>query len=276
MVPLDGSDRAEQALPYATQLAKAMAATLHLVRVNDFVVSVGWTFAPPYISPDTYEAEATRVAAYLTALRQRLEGEGLQVRSEVLTGMAALSLLDYERAAHVDLVVMCSHGRSGVARFALGSVADRLLRHGSAPVLLVRAFSAPLDLTRVVVPLDGSARAEAALDALAALARTVVREVTLLRVIGDEEEETEAQAYLTTAALRVQQDQLTCRQRVGRGDPAATIIEAAGKDALVIMATHGRSGLTRWALGSVADRVSREGAAGVLLVRASAAVPRSS
>ncbi len=270
MVPLDGSDRAERALPYAVQLAKGMAATLHLVRVDDFVASMTWAFAPPYLPPDAYEAAVAPITAYVTALRQRLEGEGLRVRSEVLTGAVALSLLDYEQAAHVDLVVMCSHGRSGAARFALGSVADRLLRHGSAPVLLVRAFSAPLDLTRVVVPLDGSARAEAALGVVAALGRAIVGNVTLLRVIGGEEDEAEAQAYLTTLALRLQQDQLNCRQRVERGEPAQTIIEVAGKDSLVVMATHGRSGLTRWALGSVADRVCHDGVAGVLLVRTGA------
>jgi nucleotide-binding universal stress UspA family protein len=73
----------------------------------------------------------------------------------------------------------------------------------------------------------------------------------------------------------VQGDQLACREQVARGDPAQAIIEAAGRDALVVMATHGRGGLTRWALGSVADRVARGGVAGVLLVRSGAASPPS-
>jgi nucleotide-binding universal stress UspA family protein len=274
MVPLDGSHRAEQALPCAAQLAKAMGATVHLVRVDDFVASLTSTFATPYIPPGVYEAEEGEVKAYLTAVRQRLASEGVQARSEALTGMAALSLLEYEQAAHIDLLVMCSHGRSGIARFALGSVADRLLQHGSAPVLLVHAFSAPPDLTHVLVPLDGSVLAEAALNVVSALAHTVTLEVTLLRVIGAEDDETEARAYLTAAALPLQHDQLTCRIRVARGEPAQTIINVAGKEALVVMAMHGRSGLTRWALGSVADRVSRGGAAGILLVRTSARAPQ--
>lgn len=78
----------------------------------------------------------------------------------MLTGGPLYALPSYEREAGIDLVVMCSHGRGGPARFALGSVADHLLRHGEAPVLLVRAFGEPVDLAHAVVPLDGSARAD--------------------------------------------------------------------------------------------------------------------
>ena len=273
MVPLDGSDRAEQALPYAVQLAKGLNAALHLVRVDDLLASLTWSVAPPYIPPDAYEAEASQAEAYLAGVRKRLEGPGLQVRQRVLRGAAALSLLDYEREAHIDLVAMCSHGRSGVARFAFGSVADRILRHGSAPVLLVHAFGEQLDPTRVVVPLDESERAEAALPVVAELGGSVVREVTLLQVIDAEGDEAAAQAYLATAARSLEHASVQCRQRVTRGEPAQTIVEVAGAHALVIMATHGRSGLTRWALGSVADRVSRGGTAGVLLVRTGSTSP---
>ena len=136
MVPLDGSERAEQALPCAVQLATGMGSTLHLVRVDDFFSSLAWAPIPAHLSPGVYETELAQAKAYLTAEQERLTGEGLQVRTELLTGMAATSLLDYEQAAGIDLLVMCSHGRSGMARFALGSVADRLLRHGTAPVLL--------------------------------------------------------------------------------------------------------------------------------------------
>jgi nucleotide-binding universal stress UspA family protein len=273
MVPLDGSERAEQALSSAVQLATSLAATLHLVRVDDFVASVSSTFAAPYISPGVYEAELKHVDTYLATIQRRLAGAGLQIRSDVLSGTAALSLLAYEDSEHIDLLVMCSHGLTGVARFALGSVADRLLRHGSVPMLLVRAFNAPPDLTRVVVPLDGSILAEAALKVVSALARSVIHEVTLLRVIGDRAEESEAQAYLTTAALALEHENVTCRTRVVVGEPAETIIDVAGKEALVVMATHGRSGLSRWVLGSVADRVSRDGGSGILLVRTGARSP---
>ena len=95
----------------------------------------------------------------------------------------------------------------------------------------------------------------------------MVHEVRLLRAIGADEEELEAERYLVAEARRLRQKQLVCHYQVIRGDPAQAIIEAAGSEVLVVMATHGRSGLTRWALGSVADRVAHGGVAGVLLVR---------
>jgi nucleotide-binding universal stress UspA family protein len=87
-------------------------------------------------------------------------------------------------------------------------------------------------------------------------------------VIGAAEEGPEAERYLDEVARRLTQEHLACWRRVEQGDPAATIIDVAGTDKLVVLATHGRSGLTRWALGSVADRVAYGGAAAVLRVRA--------
>src|SRR5918912_701310 len=169
-----------------------------------------------------------------------------------------------------------SHGRSGLARFALGSVAERLVRHGTAPVLLVHAFGPPITLQHAVVPLDGSAPAEAALRVVKGLAPDVVREVTLVRVIEGPEQRAEAERYLAEAAQQLQVDHLACRQQVERGNVAQVILDVAGPDKLVVMATHGRSGLTRWALGSVADRVAHGGVGAVLLVRAGATnIPRA-
>ncbi|HWE63753.1 MAG TPA: universal stress protein [Chloroflexota bacterium] len=167
----------------------------------------------------------------------------------------------------IDLVVLCSHGRRGLARLALGSVAERLLHDGSAPQLLVRAFGPPLTLARAVVPLDESTLAEQALTVLAALAGSVVYEVTLLRVIAAPEERLAAEHYLAAVARRLPVP-LIVRRLVEQGDPAERITAVAGVEALVLMATHGRSGLARLALGSVADRVAHGEVAGVLLVRA--------
>jgi nucleotide-binding universal stress UspA family protein len=96
--------------------------------------------------------------------------------------------------------------------------------------------------------------------------------VTLLRVIAAPDEGPAAERYLDAVALRLPGEGLVCRRQVAQGNPAQVISDVAGTDMLVVMATHGRSGLTRWALGSVADRVARHAAAAVLLVRARAAV----
>jgi nucleotide-binding universal stress UspA family protein len=275
MVPLDGSELAERALPCAERLGVATGATLHLVHVVELAPPLTWPFAPAYVPDSIYDdlvaQEIQQAKAYLDKMRERVAAGGVHVRTEQMVGYAAATLLDYERDASIDLVVMCSHGRTGLARFALGSVAEHLLRHGAAPVLLVRPFGDPVTLEHAVVPLDGSERAEEALRVVDHLARCVVQEVTVLRVVGAAQEGPEAERYLEEVAGRLTQKHLACSRRVAQGDPAETIIEVAGADKLVVMATRGRSGLMRWALGSVADRVAHGGAAAVLLVRAGAA-----
>ena len=118
-------------------------------------------------------------------------------------------------------------------------------------------------------------RAEKVLGTVQELAGPVVREVTLLRVVDGPDEGSAVERYLDAVAQRLQGAGLVCGRQVEQGDPAQVIIDVAGTDKLVVMATHGRSGLTRWALASVPDRVARHGATAVLLVRACAAVPET-
>jgi nucleotide-binding universal stress UspA family protein len=270
LVPLDGSPLAERALPLARQLARTSNGTLHLVRVAE-PTAMAWANEGGYVPEASYDAmigaEREQAASYLEAVRGRVAASGLAVRSAERSGDVASELIDYERDAGIDLVVICSHGRSGLARFALGSIAARLLRHGAVPLLVVRAFGEPASLERAVVPLDGSTQAEEALRAVRQLAPALLREVTLLRAIGEEAGREEAERYLASVAEQLRVDGLTCERRVAQGNAAQAILEAAGEDTPVIMATHGRSGMTRWALGSVADRVAHGGAPAVLLVR---------
>src|ERR687884_521783 len=234
LVPLDGSERAERALPCAERLGVATGATLHLVHVVELVPPPEGPFALAYapggIHGDLVAQETQQATAYLDKVRERVVASGVPVRTEQMLGLAAATLLDYECEAGIDLVVMCSHGRSGLARFALGSVAEHLLRQGTAPVLLVRPFGdpEPVTLEQAVVPLDGSERAEEALRVVDQLARYVVHEVTLLRVIGAAEERPDAKRYLDEVAGRLTQEHLACQRRVEQGDPAATIIDVAG------------------------------------------------
>jgi nucleotide-binding universal stress UspA family protein len=276
MVPLDGSELAERALPCAARLGVATGATLHLVHAVELVPppTVGFALAymPGRIHGNLVAQETQQATAYLDKMRERVAASGVHVRTEQMLGDVAAILLDYEHDAGIDLVVMCSYGRTGLARFVLGSVAEHLLRQGTAPVLLVRPFGdpEPVTLQHAVVPLDGSERAEEALRVVDQLVRYVVHEVTLLRVIGTAEEGPDAKRYLDEVAGQLTQEHLACWRRLEQGDPAATIIDVAGTDKVVVMATHGRSGLMRGALGSVADRVAHGGVAAVLLVRAGA------
>lgn len=267
LVPLDGSELAEQALPVAARLASAPGVTLHLVRVVELLAApLAMEIAD--IPLEAYEGSGAEKAAhaYLEELAARLRGEGHTVRVACLRRDVSSALLDYEREQKIDIVVICSHGRSGVARFALGSVAARLVRHGTAPVLVLHAFSNPPSLQDALVPLDGSLLAEEALRAIFALAPAGLGSVTLLRVLHSQDELPEAASYLHEVTQRLRPLGLTIATRIARGDAAHEILKAAGTNELVVMATHGRTGVRRWALGSVADRVS-QGGASVLLMR---------
>jgi nucleotide-binding universal stress UspA family protein len=271
MVPLDGSIFAERALPPAVHLAALTGATVHLVRAVEPPPAPARMHTPINVY-DMYMAEEIQAAAtYLESIRAQLSTDGLRVQVQPLAGGPLYALPHYEHRAGIDLVVMSSHGRAGLARVALGSVADHLLRHGTAPVLLVRAFGDPTALDHAVVPLDGSPRAEEALRVVAHLAGSVIHEVTLLRVIDAPTHGPEAERYLEQIAQSLPAERVACSYRVEQGDPAEQIIAAAGRDKLVVMTTRGHGALLRWTLGSVADRVARHGATAVLVVRAGAA-----
>jgi len=139
MIPLDGSERAEQALPYAEYVASASGATLHLVCVVErpSAVRAQGVGAPVNVYEPVIAAQREEATAYLERVRARLEGDGRSVQVELLDGDEASALLDYAHAAGIDLVVMTSHGRAGLTRWALGSVADRVAHGSAVPVLLV-------------------------------------------------------------------------------------------------------------------------------------------
>jgi nucleotide-binding universal stress UspA family protein len=280
LVPLDGSARAERALPVAERIAQATHAPLILVRI---VPLVPWPdpFGAP-IPADTYQQlmdDALRLATEslgrtASALMQR----GLAVETQIERGEPASALLDLLPTLRVGLVVMTTHGRTGLARFALGSVADRLVRYGHAPVLLVRAFPAePAGATALdsaLVPLDGSPLAEAALPLAVQFAGSLVHHLTLLRVVGAEasaQERAAAQAYVDGVRARLEQQlagrSCTLRSLSVVGDPAEQIARWAEEDhSLVILASRGSSGIRRWVLGSVTDHLLQDTTVPLLVV----------
>jgi nucleotide-binding universal stress UspA family protein len=186
----------------------------------------------------------------------------------VLAGSPSDGLVRAEAELQPDLVVMASHGRSGLARFALGSVAERLVREGTAPVLIVHALN-PLDqkLDFALVPLDGSSLAEQALPMVEALAGKPVRQVRLMRAVTLPEESTEARRYLDGVRDRLQSAGLEVTIEVRIDDPATAIQDAGERADLIVLATHGRGGFDRLRHGSVAERFTRQAQMPVLLVR---------
>jgi nucleotide-binding universal stress UspA family protein len=139
MVPLDGSERAEQALPYAQHVASTDGGTVHLVYVVEPPSAVRWhgVGAPVNVYAPIIAAQREEAMAYLERTRRRLEQEGLAAQVALLDGDEASALLDYAHQAGIDLVVLTTHGRAGLTRWALGSVADRVAHGSTVPVLLM-------------------------------------------------------------------------------------------------------------------------------------------
>jgi nucleotide-binding universal stress UspA family protein len=295
LVPLDSNAIAEHVLPHVTLLAKALQQPVVLVSV----LADAGHLDPVAHAYDAAIAELQQqrreyAQHYLDGVRDRLAADGIAVTTQVLTGPVAEGILGAASAQHVGLIAMATHGRVGPERWFLGSVADRVVRTASVPVLLVRprdGEAMPAAFTQIVVPLDGSPLAEAALPYATLLARTFAAPVTLIRTVplqwwaasgGDPSIgvdglppevltaiEDDAKEYLARVAERLHAEGLNVSTSFAlfRAPDFEITDSAASPGSLVVMTSHGRSGLTRTLLGSVADRVVRSSLAPVLVIR---------
>jgi nucleotide-binding universal stress UspA family protein len=274
LVPLDGSDFAEDAIPVAADLAKRWGATVEFATVEPPLSTAVMSYDSPdavMLTQDDLQEELHQyVASKADAVRTT---HGIHASERVLRGLPAPALARHIDAHKIDLVVMTTHGRGGLSRFWLGSVADQLLRRSKVPVLLLRPGSttAPGQFHRVLVALDGSPQSETVLDPAATLAgMTPGSMVVLVRVIDPPL--WTARPELEQAARRVAAHQLEgLAQRLRlRGTPvtvrvesgptvAARILESADavEADLIVVGTHGARGVERLVLGSVADKVVR-------------------
>lgn len=279
LVPLDGSELAETAIPYAELMAGQLESEIDLITITDFDL------------PGAIRLESEE---YLDNLPVNAEN----VYSEVLVGFPGECIPDYALRNNIDLIVMTTHGRSGISRWALGSVADKVIASTSCPVLLIRSKHHGQNpprkeaIERILVTLDGSEESELVLPHVAGLCSICGSEVILLQVIprmfhviGDlcgpvkvpfSTDELamlmmDTRDYLSQIRRRLDQDKVIAKCQVRIGDEAEEIVKLANElqSGLVAMSTHGRSGIKRWILGSVSDKVLHNGSTPLLLVRAS-------
>jgi nucleotide-binding universal stress UspA family protein len=279
LVPLDGSQLAEQILPYARLLAEAYGKPLELLRVTDPEAPL-----PPQQGSD-----------YLKQIAARCLPSSLTVECAEKIGEPAAVIVDTAKADPGCLVAMATHGMSGVRRWLLGSVASKVVHLAANPLLLIRpvedeAAAGSMGLKNVFVPLDGSGLAESVLPHVVALANKLRLEVHLVRVyelpanayvVGDgviapgvegyrEEIRKAADTYLEGKVQQLRAEGLENVISTSiEGDPAGEIIDIARKtpNNLIAMSTHGRSGVRRWLLGSVAEKVIQHSRDPVLVIR---------
>lgn len=287
LVPLDGSTAAERAARIALALATPGRTKIILLRVpvpEEMLVRsaqagvTGWDLLwPDQVAERAYlEAES-----YLKQARPRLTRKGVELANRIEPGEVAQVICEVAEEERADLIALTLRGRSGISSWVPGNVAERALRRACCPVLLLRDCEA---IRHVLIPLDGSTLAERALGPGLDLARRLKARVTLLQVVGllvldrgsgEGEAGSGAGAsafgralrYLEGVAAECESPGGALEMQVVPGEAAGAILDfarQAGVD-LIAMATHGRTGLSRWVYGSVAESVLR-GSEGSLLV----------
>lgn len=274
LVPLDGSELSERIVDQVRRLLLVRDAEVLLVHV---------------IPSDDLATETVpgtlleRAKAHLDRVASLLRQQGARVATDVLAGEPASRLADCAIENEASLIVLSTHGRSGIMRWLRGSTAERLLRSAPCPVLVANPHGLgareELRFRRILVPLDGSDRSALVIPVVRELALLYGSEVTLVSVIESPrsaEGGVSALAMTPEEAIKLLEpykrglEGIALRLVATAGSPAARILELVdeSKFDLVAIATHGRSGIARWAFGSVAEKVVRHATCPLLVVRA--------
>lgn len=308
LVPLDGSQLAEQILPYVHVLAPIMHANVRLLQVVhepeaeamlEQTVSNLYSMGDPLVrvydrKHIVLEESIAAAESYLATRAARLEDAGIAASYTVQAGPAAEAIVEMAHAADVQLVAMATHGYGGLRRWALGSVADRVVQAISTPVFLIRATqyaaARPFAIERVLMPYDGSELARQALPIARELATDAQASLIVVQAVSPTVEaypslltqpapqygavlsalHEQARRDLQALAHDMREIGLSVTTIVESGHAAEVIVDEANRRnaSLIVMATHGRGGLRRWALGSVADKVLHAAHIPLVLVRA--------
>lgn len=283
LVPLDGSELGEVALVYAKELAGAINLEVQMACATERQDEATHRMCGLYLD---------KVAERMRTQVKRINSES-DVKTVVVDGNPATALVEYSEKEGIDLIIMMSHGRSGIMQWAMGSTANKVIQRSQTPVLLVRASAKsskrrPVHIfNKILVPLDGSQIGEAALPYVKIIAQALDCEVILLGVveiiqhihtIGGpdhftyseqqiEQMKSEVAKYLEKVSEQFVNGKTHTILRVG--DPAQEVIKLSAEENvnLVAMSSHGKSGIIRWVMGSVSSKVLQAGKTPLLLVR---------
>ena len=303
LVPLDGSELAEVVFTYAKELAGRLDIEIVLLYVFSPALR---EFVPMHRAYIERAAETVKRQAQEVQEKTGIQpgGKPIEVRGEMVAGYPAEEILRYADENTIDLILMATHGRSGHKRWVMGNVADKVLRASKVPVLLARAGipdETPYDQwpsKTILAPLDGSELAEVVLPFVEVLAKqrgTEPVDVLLLRVCEPQvtpsyyvpelsamplnwgeyvQQETAkckqvAREYLAGLEKRFDESKIKVRSEVIVGKAAEAIVDYAKGNPfyLIVMATHGRSGLSRWVYGSTTENILHGVSCPVFLVR---------
>ena len=277
LVPLDGSEVAEQAMPYVEQMAQRLKSEIILITVC--------------LPGDPLERALTE---YIERRAEKIQSLGVKTRSLCIEGEPATSIINFAEKNKVGLIVISTHGKTGVSNWPLGSIASKVVQRSNIPVFLVRSTHpgkapAEIELSKILVTLDSSRFSEAIIPYVEKLAKSMNSEVTLLRVIEsaklpqlaayrDREKyekdfmakmEREAERYLDKKKTALAGKGVKVNSAFLTGKPIETILQYSEEKSvnLVALTTHGFSGISKWAYGSVASKIIEGSPKPVLLVR---------
>lgn len=283
MVPTDGTGFDREAIRVALRIAERTGAKVKLVRVLSTGSFFGVAAAAEgtSVAAEVARSERDRALSEIYALATECRAASTaDISADLHSGPVADVLEGYARRQEADLIVISTHGRSGIARMSLGSVTDSLIRHTSIPVLVVKPPTSYLNpqvsapFRHVIIPLDGSALAERILPRIMTLANLEDAEITLLHVLTAQpfvptevadpnvawwdKDISLAQDYLFRTAKKLRKTGAPVRTDIVVSQNVAEAISdfaAREKADLIAIATHGRGGLARMLRGSVADAV---------------------
>jgi nucleotide-binding universal stress UspA family protein len=291
LVPLDGSKLAEAALPAAASLARTLrapATLLHIIEQD----------APQEVHNDRHLTKPGEAKAYLVETAKRAFAPGSKVDTHVHTAAVAdvvRSIVSHaQEEMQPDLIVLCSHGRSGMRDLVSSSIAQQVVAESTIPVLLIKpqeSGPAPFDVRKILVPLDNESVHDASLPYAEELARAYSAELDLVCVIptpGTLSGEKAAAGSMLPATARLYLDmreenarqhfqehledfkrkKIQATAKIARGDPAAVITKTADEVEadVIVFGTHGKAGLEAFWTGSVAANVARRTAIPLLLI----------
>jgi nucleotide-binding universal stress UspA family protein len=307
VIPLDGSELAEGVLPHVAEVIRGRNSTVYLLTVVP-VARVTPSVLADFLSSSDGTRERQTAKSQLTAYLQALAHELApiaQTQTRVCFGHPADEILSFANDVEADLITVSTHGRSGISRWVLGSVTDRILHATQCPMLLIRAKPQsasqniqhpPARYQRILIPLDGSDLAEQALPYVTALIRPNYTRIFLVSVLSNGLSDrtltlltsSPPGLHLSTTALSKAKVQLTSYMRsvaaalrerganvhtaVRQGAPAEEILAHAAqvKADVISMTAHGLSGISRWVYGNVAGKILQGAPCPILLVHPSA------
>jgi nucleotide-binding universal stress UspA family protein len=281
LVPLDGSELAERVVLPAMRIAEDVRAKVVFLTV---VSPVARPDAPGLVER-VVQTSKYEAGLYLKSVRSRVLPTTTEVDTAVQAGRPANEIIRYAQENEVDLIIMTTHGRSGLTRWSFGRVAEKVLRRAPCPTVILRSHQTiiPDKIKRILVPLDGSLLAEQALPPAHDMAVALGAEIVLLQAVespplfqfGQADTTVPgtdpqlARSYLTRIQARLQAKGIATYVEVVAGSAADAIVDfaAANKIDLIVLCGLGSSGFQMWMFGSVTERVMKGAACTTMLIR---------